>query len=150
MEKSSNEARECVNIASQSGQTLLIGNEKMEELKAAIKEISQCSEQIKNIIVAIDDIASQTNLLSLNAAIEAARAGEAGKGFAVVAEEIGGLAETSKRTAAKIRELCQSSNNSIREVNDCVGRMMHYMEMMSCKALVTLQKNPMNTVLLWR
>ncbi|MCI9200755.1 MAG: methyl-accepting chemotaxis protein [Lachnospiraceae bacterium] len=107
MEKNSNEARECVNIASQSGQTLLVGNEKMEELKAAIKEISQCSEQIKNIIVAIDDIASQTNLLSLNAAIEAARAGEAGKGFAVVAEQVKKLAEESAKSAGETTKLIE-------------------------------------------
>ncbi len=96
-------------------------------VKNALDSLNNLS-QINGMAAEILEIANQTNLLSINASIEAARSGQMGKGFAVVAEEIGGLAETSKRTAAKIRELCQSSNNSIREVNDCVGRMMHYME----------------------
>ncbi len=107
MDKNSNEARECVEIASKAGQTLLIGNQKMEELKEAISEISKCSEQIKAIIVVIEDIASQTNLLSLNAAIEAARAGEAGKGFAVVAEQVKKLAEESAKSAGETTKLIE-------------------------------------------
>ena len=105
--------------------------EKVETEKSSVKNALDSLNnlsQINGMAAEILEIANQTNLLSINASIEAARSGQMGKGFAVVAEEIGGLAETSKRTAAKIRELCQSSNNSIREVNDCVGRMMHYME----------------------
>lgn len=74
------------------------------------------------------EIANQTNLLSINASIEAARSGETGRGFAVVAGEIGKLADTSKKTAARIRELCASSNDSIEEVNGCVDNIMKYME----------------------
>ncbi len=107
MDKNSKEARECVEIAAKAGQTLLVGNEKMEELKKAISEISKCSEQIKAIIVVIEDIASQTNLLSLNAAIEAARAGEAGKGFAVVAEQVKKLAEESAKSAGETTKLIE-------------------------------------------
>lgn len=84
--------------------------------------------QINGMAEEILEIANQTNLLSINASIEAARSGEMGRGFAVVAEEIGKLAETSKMTAARIRELCESSNVSIEEVNGCVGDIMQYME----------------------
>ncbi|HBA69664.1 MAG TPA: methyl-accepting chemotaxis protein [Lachnospiraceae bacterium] len=109
MNKNSDEARECVAIASKAGETLLTGNQNMEELKGAIREINQCSEQIKDIINVIEDIASQTNLLSLNAAIEAARAGEAGKGFAVVAEQVKKLAEESAKSAGETTKLIEAT-----------------------------------------
>ena len=109
MEKNVLKAQECVDIAAQAGVTLSKSNEKMQELKTAIGEISKCSEQIGTIIGTIEDIASQTNLLSLNAAIEAARAGEAGKGFAVVAEQVKSLAEESAKAAGKTTKLIESA-----------------------------------------
>ena len=86
---------------------------KMQELKTAIGEISKCSEEIGTIINAIEDIASQTNLLSLNAAIEAARAGEAGRGFAVVADQVKNLAEESAKAAGQTTELIQMTIDAV-------------------------------------
>ena len=109
MERNVEKAQESVEIASRAGATLAQGNTKMQELKKAIGEISRCSEQIGTIIGTIEDIASQTNLLSLNAAIEAARAGEAGKGFAVVADQVKSLAEESARAAGETTKLIETA-----------------------------------------
>ena len=109
MEESAKDAEESVQLAKEAGQTVAVGNEKMEELKVAIAEISKCSEQIGTIISTIDDIASQTNLLSLNASIEAARAGEAGRGFAVVADQVKKLAEESAKAAGRSNELIETT-----------------------------------------
>lgn len=92
-------------------------SERINELTGAMVRISEASKEIENIIVEIENIASQTNLLSLNAAIEAARAGEAGKGFAVVADEIRKLADESARSAVNTRELIGTSIKEIEEGN---------------------------------
>ncbi len=93
----------------------MVGNEatvsqnKMTELTDAMNRIEKTSNEIKNIIGGIEDIAAQTNLLSLNASIEAARAGAAGKGFAVVADQIGKLAEQSAESAINTRDLIETA-----------------------------------------
>lgn len=109
MVENSKAAEESAKLSSAAGMTLQMGNQKMEELKASIQEISKCSQEIGTIIGTIESIASQTNLLSLNAAIEAARAGEAGKGFAVVADQVKNLADESARAARKTTELIETT-----------------------------------------
>lgn len=81
----------------------------MNDMVAEMSLITETSKEISSIIDAIEDIASQTNLLSLNASIEAARAGEAGKGFAVVADEIGKLALQCSKSANTTRDLIETS-----------------------------------------
>lgn len=87
----------------------------MAALMESMSRISVSTQQIAHIISDIEDIASQTNLLSLNASIEAARAGEAGKGFAVVADQIRTLAEQSAKSAVDSRSLLE---NVLHEVAD--------------------------------
>lgn len=89
----------------------------MEALMGAMERISEASQKISNIIGEIEDIASQTNLLSLNASIEAARAGEAGRGFAVVADQIRTLAEQSAQSAVDSRTLIEASLNEVSNGN---------------------------------
>lgn len=98
--------------------------EEMNRLTEAMERITDTSKEIEKIIVAIEDIASQTNLLSLNASIEAARAGEAGRGFAVVADQIGKLATDSAQSAVTTRELIVKSLGEIEQGNYIVEKSM--------------------------
>ena len=91
--------------------------EKMNELLTEMEHITEISKEICNIITDIEDIASQTNLLSLNASIEAARAGEAGRGFAVVADQIGKLAADSAKSAVNTRDLIDKTLEEIEKGN---------------------------------
>lgn len=100
----------------------------MESLMAAMQRINETSQKIATIISDIEDIASQTNLLSLNAAIEAARAGEAGRGFAVVAEQIGSLAEQSAKSAVDTRELIEGALHEVEAGNEAAKNATESME----------------------
>ncbi|MBR3606714.1 MAG: MCP four helix bundle domain-containing protein [Lachnospiraceae bacterium] len=105
----SNQLDEAYHQAQRYAQVAENSRADMENLMAAMEKISDASEKIGNIIGEIEDIASQTNLLSLNASIEAARAGDAGRGFAVVADQIRTLAEQSAKSAVDSRQLIEAS-----------------------------------------
>ncbi|HCS38608.1 MAG TPA: hypothetical protein DIW44_03365 [Anaerolineaceae bacterium] len=89
--------------------------DKVGQSAAKVQEMGKRSSEIGAITSMIEDIASQTNLLALNAAIEAARAGEAGKGFAVVADEVRKLAERSSTSAREINELVKGIQDTVNE-----------------------------------
>ncbi len=110
----------------------------MKAMMEAMSRINDASQQVGNIISEIEDIASQTNLLSLNASIEAARAGEAGRGFAVVADQIRQLAEQSANSAAETRTLIETSLNAIADgsktvdiVNASIDRVVEGIEIIA-------------------
>ena len=96
-------------------ENIVKGNERMQDVVQAMDAISESSKQISNIIVTINEIADQTNLLSLNASIEAARAGEAGRGFAVVASEVSQLASQTVEAAQNTAELINASLKNVQE-----------------------------------
>lgn len=113
IESKAKEAEETAQISKEAAKVVHNGNIKMQELKEAISRISDCSKEIHSIIEVIEDIAGQTNLLSLNASIEAARAGEAGRGFAVVAEQVKNLAEQSTQAAGETTRLIQNTIHAV-------------------------------------
>lgn len=111
-------AEDANDYASDVKHQAIRGNEQMDRMIAEMQIISDTSKEIETIIDSIEEIATQTNLVSLNASIEAARAGETGRGFAIVAEEIGKLATQSADAAANTRDLIQKSISQIERGNE--------------------------------
>ena len=116
-----NMAEESARRAQESYEEVLVSvknaeteKHQMQKLQDEMARIKEISNEVEAIIVTIEEIASQTSLLSLNASIEAARAGEAGRGFAVVADQIGKLATDSAQAAVNTKELI---NKTIEEID---------------------------------
>lgn len=114
MNRASEVSEECARGANESW-------EQMQKMVEAMNTINDTAKKIESIIADIEEIASQTNLLSLNASIEAARAGEAGRGFAVVATQIGKLAEESAQSAINTRELITGAISEVERGNNAAS-----------------------------
>ena len=131
-EKSEELIRTARVMKEMAGSTLNETGNRIEENRRNVESAMmslQALTRINDMVAQILDIASQTNLLSLNASIEAARAGEQGKGFAVVAQEIGNLATNSSETAVQIQEICGDINENIENVRTCFDDIISFMEL---------------------
>ena len=103
----------------------------LEEIRQTLQEAvdeSRSVDKIRELTGEILSIASQTNLLSLNASIEAARAGDAGRGFAVVADEIRGLADNSRDTASNIQEISELVTNAVDKLAASAEKMLEFID----------------------
>ena len=122
IDQAADAAQESYEQAQKYAEEAKTSSVEMKSMVDAMARIDETSKKIGNIISEIEDIASQTNLLSLNASIEAARAGEAGRGFAVVADQIRQLAEQTTKSAVDTRELIEGALQEIAEGNSAADR----------------------------
>ena len=113
IKETANNALEARTKSGLAGDEMEGCNKQMQDMMAAMEEITRTSNEIGKIIKTIEDIAFQTNILALNAAVEASRAGIAGKGFAVVAEEVRNLAGKSTVASKDTAELIESSIKAV-------------------------------------
>lgn len=121
VERNTENAMSTSKRATQIGKEADTSSAYIQEMMQAMQRISDASMQISNIIQTIEEIADQTNLLSLNASIEAARAGEAGRGFAVVAGEIGHLANQCTESVEDTRKLIEAALSEVESGNQIAG-----------------------------
>lgn len=146
-EKNASDAEEAYQKVAEAERKADASQQSLYDLTEAMKVINEMSLKIQDIITAIEDIASQTNLLSLNASIEAARAGEAGRGFAVVADQIGKLAVDSARSAADTKGLIVESMEEIRRGSEITEKTVEGIKdvLASIKVFEEMSKNSSDT-----
>ena len=132
VQKDAQGAKKASEISLAVEQSSKESNEKMQNMAEAIQRINDQSMEIYKIIKTIDDIAFQTNILSLNASVEAARAGTAGKGFAVVADEVRNLAAKSAEAAHETGELIEQTVEAVQKgtaaADDMAGSLLEVVE----------------------
>lgn len=132
IEQNAENAKAASNMATTVQEQAGESRQRMQEMLAAMADISNSSSEIGKIIKTIEDIAFQTNILALNAAVEAARAGAAGKGFAVVADEVRNLAgksaEASKNTSSLIEGSLHAVEKGTKIANDTAAALAQLTE----------------------
>ncbi len=125
-------------------ETMNMLNQQVEKSKKdaiLVQQLAETAQKIGTITLTIEDIASQTNLLALNAAIEAARAGEAGKGFAVVADEVRALSSRTSKSTQEITKMVMQVQSDAKVANDAMQQSVAVMDQIS------LETGKMHTVL---
>ena len=126
--ENSENVKKATQYVEQTSLNVKNGGAHMQQLTAAMENIGSASDQITNITKVIEDIAFQTNILSLNAAIEAARAGTAGKGFSVVADEVRNLAAKSAEAAKQTAALIQHSVSAVEDGSEITKKTAQILE----------------------
>ena len=139
LQNTAQNANEMLRLANESKESADIGKQLSQQTLRAMDDINDKVNTIHEAISVIDQIAFQTNILSLNAAVEAATAGEAGKGFAVVAQEVRNLASRSAEAAKEISSIVEAATQKANEGKDITHKMSQSFETLNEKIVRTTQ-----------